>query len=228
MPTIPYSKIVISALFFLTALIFYLFPQIDLFITGLFYEEGVFYLAKSPIILFIYDVTHPVLVIFFLASLLLWILSRFNYTPLFKRGIVYLYLISAILVGPGLVVNAILKDHVDRARPHQVTQFGGTKEFTPAFVISDQCEKNCSFVCGHASAGFIFIALAFLFQGRRRLVIFWSAVALGSVIGFVRIVQGGHFFSDVIFSFVFTYLSVRLVYYLFFEHKWKKTEELSQ
>ena len=35
-----------------------------------------------------------------------------------------------------------------------------------------------------------------------------SAIASGSMIGYVRMAQGGHFFSDVVFSFFATYLGI--------------------
>ncbi len=122
-----------------------------------------------------------------------------------------------ILLGPGLVINLILKDNVDRARPHHIIQFGGDKQFTPAFVVSDQCEKNCSFVCGHASAGFSLMAIAFLVRRELKNRILLIASTIGFVIGAVRIIQGGHFFSDVIFSFFFTFFTLRILYYLMYE-----------
>ena len=126
-------------------------------------------------------------------------------------------MLVSIIMAPGVVVNLTLKDNVDRARPKNITQFGGDRQFTPAFVVSDQCESNCSFVCGHAAAGFSFIALALVFTGKRRQRIFAVAVTAGFLIGLVRVIQGGHFLSDVIFSFFFTYLTIRLLYYLIME-----------
>ena len=121
-----------------------------------------------------------------------------------------------MIIGPVLIVNGILKETSGRARPRHVTEFGGTKQFTPAFVFTDQCDKNCSFVCGHASAGFYFVSLALLFKGRKKKIIFWSAVTAGGIIGLIRIMMGGHFLSDVIFSFVFVYLSSLLLYFRMF------------
>ena len=75
---------------------------------------------------------------------------------------------TADKLGPGLVVNGILKEHWGRARPRDVTQFGGDRRFTPALVIADQCERNCSFSAGHPSAGFALAALAYASISRRR------------------------------------------------------------
>ena len=45
----------------------------------------------------------------------------------------WLFLFLGLLVGPGLVVNGILKDHWGRARPAEIIEFGGTAHFSPAF-----------------------------------------------------------------------------------------------
>ncbi len=118
-----------------------------------------------------------------------------------------------------MVVNGVMKEFSGRARPRDVTEFGGSKNFTPAFAVANECGSNCSFVSGHASAGFYFVSLALIFEGRRRRVIFWSSVAAGGVIGLVRIMQGGHFLSDVVFSFVFVYLASLLLHHFMFMDK---------
>jgi len=201
--------------FILLGIIFFNFPQLDIWFSSLFFENGSFYLKDQFLIRLIYDITHPMLAIFFLGTLGLLIYSLITKkTPWNIKKSALAFLLISIIMAPGVVVNLVLKDNVDRARPKNIVEFGGTKQFTPAFVISDQCEKNCSFVCGHASAGFSFIALAMLFGGSLRKRLFYGAVILGFGIGLVRVIQGGHFLSDVIFSFVFTYLTIRLLYYL--------------
>lgn len=204
--------------FILLGVLFFFFPEIDIWFSGLFFENGEFYLRNHPLVVFVYDVTHPIIALFFLGVLGLLLYSLVTKRSLFsiKRSALVFMLVS-IIMAPGVVVNLTLKDNVDRARPKHVTQFGGDKQFTPAFVISDQCVSNCSFVCGHAAAGFSFIALALIYSGKTRRRIFVTAVTVGFLIGLVRVMQGGHFLSDVFFSFFFTYLTIRLLYYLIME-----------
>jgi lipid A 4'-phosphatase len=204
--------------FLLLGIIFFYFPQIDIWFSGLFFRDGEFYLRNQWLIQFIYDVTHPVVALFFLSILGLLgyaLLKRKKPFGLTRRMLVFI--LAAIIMAPGVVVNLTLKDNVDRARPKHITQFGGDMQFTPAFVVGTQCEKNCSFVCGHAAAGFSFIALAMVFTGKRRRWIFNAAVGAGFLIGLVRVIQGGHFLSDVFFAFFFTYITIRLLYYLIVE-----------
>lgn len=217
----------ISPLFWLiTALLsalFLLFPEIDTNFTALFYKDG-FYLEHHPINEAIY-IWAPRLVNLCVLGLLIGVLycqfkklkSLFNI-----EKVVLLYLLSVILIGPGIIINLVLKEYVDRPRPRHVVEFGGNKQFIPALIISDQCQSNCSFVSGHAAGGFAIVALALLFHGRKRQLWFGAALVTGSVIGLVRVMQGGHFLSDVIFAFLVTYLTSKVLYYLFFEREKKQ------
>ena len=65
-----------------------------------------------------------------------------------NRKIIFLLLTLAL--GPGLLVNGFLKSHWGRARPSEVSTFGGRQSFSPAYVIAHQCRHNCSFVSGDA------------------------------------------------------------------------------
>jgi len=112
-----------------------------------------------------------------------------------------LYLIAVFAIGPGVIVNGILKAESGRARPAATVEFGGNKRYTPPLAISDQCERNCSFVSGEASLGFAFLAFGFAATTRaRRRLGFAAGLALGVAFGLLRIAQGGHFLSDVYFA----------------------------
>jgi lipid A 4'-phosphatase len=209
-------KFLMAAL--LAGLMFWLVPQLDLAVSSWFYCGQTFYLKKFPPFVAIYwlapKCVYAVGVLAGAAWLYLLLRRRASMCGLACRA--YLYLILAILAGPVLVVNTLLKDHMGRPRPSQVKEFGGHKTFQPAFVASQECEKNGSFVCGHAASGFYFIALALVLRGRARKIVFVAAVATGYGIGLVRIAQGAHFLSDVVFSFVFVSLVCRWLHYAMF------------
>lgn len=190
-----------AVLFVLAAIVFDLFPRIDLWAAAQFYRGG-FYLADWPVPHAIYRlvfyVTDALAVLLPLALLL--ILSRRK--PLFgltRLGAIFL--IAALAIGPGIVVNSALKDHWGRARPSQIVRFGGSKQFTPPLEPTDQCDRNCSFPAGHPATGFYFVAFALLIPAARpRRIVFAASLAAGAIIGLVRMAQGGHFLSDVVFS----------------------------
>jgi lipid A 4'-phosphatase len=112
----------------------------------------------------------------------------------------WLFVTLCLITGPLVVANIGLKDHWGRARPRDVIEFGGAKAFTAPFPPSLQCDYNCSFVSGEASSIFIvFFAAALLSRANsRRFVAF--GVVLGSLAGLMRMAQGGHFLSDVVFA----------------------------
>jgi lipid A 4'-phosphatase len=194
---------VLLAVAIVAAAVFTIFPDIDLWMSGLFYKpDGGFYLKDAWWAVAIYDSIPIIAITVGVGSLLLLIgnlVRKRQVGPASNRFL--LFLLAALAVGPGLVVNAGFKDNWGRARPRDVAEFSGEKHFTPALQPTDQCERNCSFVAGHPSVVFWLAALGFAVAARRRRNrIFAAAAALGLVAGFGRIVQGGHFLSDVIFS----------------------------
>ena len=106
-----------------------------------------------------------------------------------------------------VVVNLLLKNIWGRARPNDITYFGGEESFTPWFQISNSCTTNCSFVSGDASVGFSLIVLFFLTKNKNFI---WLALFSGLFLGIIRILEGGHFISDILIAgfliFILTYL----------------------
>ena len=205
------------------AIVFLIFPQIDQWFSRLFYLGGrTFVMSDHPIGNFFDRELHIAME---------WLLGVFValylFSELLKRPILnldrarFLFVIIALAVGVGLIVNTVLKDHWGRARPHQTVEFGGDKRFTPAFVITDQCPRNCSFVSGDAALGFGFVAFAMVMRRNRT---GWIAAAsvFGATIGMMRIMRGAHFLSDVVFAAVFTILTILVVKRLVLDELWRE------
>jgi membrane-associated PAP2 superfamily phosphatase len=119
------------------------------------------------------------------------------------------FVLALIVFGPGLMVNSVLKPNFARPKPGETKEFGGYHDFHP--VGQPGASKiNRSFPSGHAAMGFALIAPAFVLYPHRRL---WAAVFVvvgcltGGLVGGVRITQGGHFLSDVIWSLGTVYFS---------------------
>jgi lipid A 4'-phosphatase len=199
------------------AAFFVTLPAADLWFSALFYDEGRgFYLNDALWVQFLYRLVPVLTVVVSLAllGLLSWTLIKKQAVGPFNTRAV-LYLLAALALGPGLVVHGVFKEHWGRARPRDIIEFGGDRRFTPAFVISDQCQHNCSFVAGHPSVPFYLVAFA-LVARRRRYAILASAIGLGAAVGLGRIVQGAHFLSDVIFSGIFVFLVAYLLFHYVF------------
>ena len=117
-------------------------------------------------------------------------------------------------VGPGLVANVVLKDNWGRARPRSVVEFGGTKHFTPALIPAGECARNCSFVSGEASSAFVPFFAAALSPPQFRRMLFGAGLVIGLAAGLVRISQGGHFLSDILFAGIFMALTASALHIL--------------
>ena len=199
---------ILALVFVLAALVFTLWPQLDLQIAALFYsaQEG-FALDRLPIVKAVYWGVWGGSRLAVITVILLWLASF-----VFRRGWLasrrrwFGFLALAFALGPGLIADAGLKNHWGRARPHQIENFGGARHFTPALVPAAECDRNCSFVSGHATGAFALMAFGWLAAPRRRAQWLGVAALSGTLVGFVRVIQGGHFASDVVFAFYAVWL----------------------
>jgi lipid A 4'-phosphatase len=204
------SRVILAA-FVAFALFITTFPGIDLAISSLFFDGRTFLrdqwwqkLLQQGLGCFI-----PLSVI---CVALIYVCNRLwklNVCNVDARRVLYVILVLAI--GCGFIVNFGLKDQFHRARPRDIVEFGGTKSFSPAFQISDQCRTNCSFSSGDAAGGFFSLALALALSRRRAMFI--AALAVGVVMSISRITSGAHFFSDTVTSFFVMLIVADVLYF---------------
>ena len=190
---------IILASFVAFALFITTFPAVDISISKIFFD-GRSFLRDQWWQRLLQDGLGYFLCLSVLAVFGIYACNRFlkaNVCGVDGRRVVFVMLV--LVIGAGLIVNVTLKDNFGRARPRDIAEFGGTRQFTPPFVISDQCNTNCSFSSGDAAGGFFSLALA-MALGRRR-ALFLAGIALGVLISFSRISSGAHFFSDTVVSF---------------------------
>jgi lipid A 4'-phosphatase len=134
---------------------------------------------------------------------------------------VSLFLILVFALGPGLLVNGLLKEFWARPRPRALSEFGGTHNFVAWWDPTGTCVKNCSFVSGEASSAFAALALAVLVPAPLRYVAIAVALLYGACVSFIRVAVGAHFLSDVLFAGIFTALVVWILHGVFW--RWKQT-----
>jgi lipid A 4'-phosphatase len=199
------------------AVFFLLLPQVDLVFSRLFFRQETllypvnamgFWLAKSNLLQLICKAVTLISKVVLIGSVVVCL----RYLVIKNAKAFYAAVVMfSLIVGPLYMVNGVFKEAWGRARPDDLTQFGGAKQFSPAWVMSNQCEHNCAFTSGHAAAGYI-LCLGF-FISRRKI---WlpMGMALGMSIGLVRMMIGAHFLSDVIFSFFIVFISSAIVAYL--------------
>ncbi|MFH1679768.1 MAG: phosphatase PAP2 family protein [Candidatus Eisenbacteria bacterium] len=115
-----------------------------------------------------------------IASLALLVASR-RIVSLVPHRRSALYLVLALLVGPGLLVNVVLRDHWGRPRPRDLALVGGEEAHWEVLERRPGGEGH-SFPSGHASSAFYLFAPFFLLRGTRR---GWAALflAVGTAYG---------------------------------------------
>ena len=193
------------------------FPSVDLRFASVFYQgDGTFAGQHSSLSFILRNAFIALYVLACVVAVAGLVLTRDS-----KRlwiGLAFmqwLFLTVSLAVGPGVVANLALKDQFGRARPSQIVEFGGSKHFTAALVPAKECQRNCSFVSGKSSSIFVlFFATACLWR-RHFKALAVSGIVCGGAAGLVRMSQGGHFFSDVVFSAVFMAMTVFALYWLF-------------
>lgn len=131
------------------------------------------------------------------------------------------FLIATLALAPGLLVNVLLKDHWNRPRPIDVTQFGGSERFVPWWDPRGDCTGNCSFVSGDVAGAFWTLAPAALAPPPWRALAYGAALTLGAGMAAMRVMAGGHFVSDAAFAGVFTFLIIWLGHALIY--RWPRT-----
>ena len=179
-------------------------------------EQGGWWLAKHGAVRFLYHYsTWPALFVGIGSGLVWfasWVTGRYK-----EARPITLFLSLLLVVGPGIVVNFLLKNHVGRPRPVQTLEFGGNNHFRRLGELGSKAGK--SFPSGHASMGFYWLGLSVFFWERRRNRAWVFAVlglTLGTVIGVGRMAQGGHWPSDILWSAGVIYFAAWVLHYALF------------
>jgi membrane-associated phospholipid phosphatase len=214
--------LVIAVLATATAVLFAVAPQLDLQLSHLFFDDAT---RSFP------AAAHPVAV--WLRSASIWVFTGFAICVaaaavarlLFPRRFpvsvrVVAFLALTLALGPGLLVNGVLKEHWSRPRPGEVVEFGGTLPFVPWWDPRGQCQQNCSFVSGETSEAAWTVAPALLVPGGLRVVALGAVGVFTAVVGGLRLAFGGHFASDVLFAGLLTLAVIWAIYGLAFRVNW--------
>jgi lipid A 4'-phosphatase len=201
-------------------LLFGFYPKLDLDLVRPFFDPAAG--GFNPVLNWLRDVSR-LIVTLLAAPAVLAIVGKLVLPrrPMLIPGRAAVLMVVTLALAPGLVTNVLLKSYWGRPRPIDVTAFGGDQHFVPWWDPRGDCPDNCSFVAGEPSGAFWTLAPAALVPPTWRALAYGAAVAFGAGVGLLRMAGGGHFFTDVVFSGVFTFLIIWLMHGLIF--RWPAT-----
>ena len=216
--TLPWISIISCSLF---VILFNVYPEIDIIVSKLFFKDNVFSL-RGRYNGFIQFIDHFIQ----FGCISIWIIYIGYYTTkaIRKNGCTIirkqLSYVCTIACGGSIALVHFIKHHFMRCRPHYTDIFGGPAQFTNPWTYNTSAfvgQSSClSFVSGHAAIGFLLYSIAFLYtnyDSRRRYYIIIGSI-VGGLFGFIRIIQGEHFLSDVIFSGYVVFFFAMIVAYI--------------
>lgn len=198
--------------------------QLDLTIAKMAYStnpecDGFF---STPFFDFVYIWgVVPAQAICFVAAIML--IASIWAESLRKYRSICLLLSVTLCLGSGFITNVVLKEHWGRPRPRQIVDFGGNEPFRAYYqpVLSSTPVPMRSFPSGHSTCGFYFFCFYFIGKRLSRPLLarfgIVSGLALGAVLSVARIIQGGHFMTDILISAIIMWLTCYLVDYLIFQ-----------
>ncbi len=188
---------IVSLSFFLLLTIPFWLWDIDISMQRFFFTDGEW--SSHSFWLFLYNYGPAPAMIVSVLALLFWFIATFTGYQRCNRR-VFAFISLLMILGPGLVINAIFKEYWGRPRPRQIIEFGGQREHVPPlvmgeFVAMERYEKMLessrgaaewdilrnlyhlkgkynSFPNGHASAGFFMMFPYFIYRHRSRVVAF--------------------------------------------------------
>lgn len=193
-------------------------PGIDLWVASLFFDgERGFWLRDAAVLHRLRSALMAAVWVIGLPALALAI-AAWRGGERYELGArPWVLVIAGLLLGPGLLVNGMLKAYWGRARPADVTLFGGEAQFTPPFQIADQCLRNCSFTSGEAASAATLAMLVIVLAWPRasrlgRILLLATVLPIASVGAAMRVAMGRHFLSDVVFSILLCALVLLALY----------------
>jgi lipid A 4'-phosphatase len=214
MPFTPHWPVVIPACCLAVFTMLFRRTAVDKLLSGLFYDRTteqwpLFF--NSGCTLFYRCGIYPAFVLCVCSVILAHIGHVTRQWHLFRAGV---FLVALFLIGPGLIINHGFKNNWGRPRPHQITDFGGEHAFVPVGSPGPLQQHNSSFPSGHAAVAFYLIGPAFVASPRRKGLatnLMIAGLLFGLAMSLVRVVQGGHFVSDVVWSAAIVYFTAVLL-----------------
>ncbi|MGE3539191.1 MAG: phosphatase PAP2 family protein [Candidatus Tectimicrobiota bacterium] len=192
------------ALGFLTLILIATVLEIDVQVSQVFYHPATsprWFLSEVLPWRWLYYGEYPIFCLAVAAAVVCVASLRYRPWERYRRPCALFVL--AVALGPGILVNVLVKPLWGRPRPKQTELFGSSRPYRHWWQPG-QIGGGKSLPSGHASMGYALLAGTCMLSARRsawvRRGVLAAALTYGSLLGFTRIVQGGHFATDVLWS----------------------------
>lgn len=197
-------------------LFFLMFPAVDIAVSRLFFAVGACNdaaqcggfpaaestgFAKLRSVLYAMPFVVPVAIL--LVKTLVFIKQKIS--P-WRDAPVTTAIIASLFLGPGLLVNGLLKEHIPRSRPRDVSLFGGDFPFVPVGQLHGMCNENCSFVSGEAAIAPLMVLSVLLFPKSWQKPALLILLPVSLLMAFLRVIVGAHYVSDAMLGYGLTFL----------------------
>ena len=205
-------------------LIFGIWPELDINLASPFFDpaRGGFWRSYDPVYLRARDAAVWLITLIALPAAVAPVAKLVRpQRPLLIPGRAVLLMLIPLALAPGVLANLGLKEHWGRPRPIDIAEFGGDEHFRPWWDPRGDCPKNCSFIGGEPAGAFWTLAPAAVLPPQWRALGYAAALAFGMAVGAQRMAAGAHFFSDVVFAGVFTFLIIWLTHAWLY--RWRPT-----
>lgn len=185
-------------------------PQVDLDAAHLFFVGPDHFIGDTRAGIVVRYVAWTLPFATYAALLIAALARRFGLVPpgFAPTGRSLVFLTATLVLGPGLIVHATLKEFSHRPRPYSIAAFGGRAEFRPFTRFDGTCRHNCSFPSGETAAATWMLAPASLVPPPWRAGALAGALAFAAATGALRMAFGAHFLSDVCGAALITILIV--------------------
>jgi len=198
-----------------SSMFFWIFPEVDLVVSRWFFTPDDGFVSSSDPNLQWLRKSSP----WALAAVIIFILVRILWDAIagaltWSRARKPVWLLCGLALGPGLIVNGLLKELWGRPRPVHLDVFGGDAVHQLVWVVSDWCDGNCSFVSGEASSSAWLVAAALVTPKQIRLYATAITLLYAVSLSLNRIAFGGHFLSDVVLAWLLCGLIFAILYRL--------------
>ena len=180
--------------------LFFGIENVDVKLSSLFFTENQGWSGKNSIIQFLFYKLGAVPGLLLATASIFFILSGNDKNKHAKLAL------FAFILGPGVLVNGLLKVWNERPRPRQIIQFEGKENFLYPLSKWNYSPDKQSFPSGHASIAFYTALTGLLFFKQHATKIFFTGIGFGIFMGIARVSVGGHFLTDILGSLFFTLL----------------------